>query len=380
MSSALVIPLGRQGPGRLAPAVIARLEHKLRRRAARTLPGEHLTPGAGDGMELAQLRLYEPGDDVRRLDPAASARTGEPHVRLQVPERAVTTWLVLDVSPSMAFGTRGRLKSDVAEGVAEVVGRVGVRRGGRVALVVAGGAEPRILPPRPGRSALAALRAVVREGVVADARTQRAGQRPRPVDADPAPSPLAAALTRVARVARSTGVLVVVSDFRDEGWAAALRAAGARHTVLAVSAALDRLEARRGKGGDTAPAAIVLLSDGKTTGGSDPLRAADRAKQLGVPISTVALGTDEGVVTGPSGEPFGVPPDPETLKAIAERSGGQAYAVDDADQFDRTYEQLGSRIGTRQEDKDVGSTFAAGGLVLLLGGLVTGLRRRGGLV
>jgi uncharacterized protein (DUF58 family) len=234
----------------LAPAVIARLEHKLRRRAASVLPGDHLTPGAGDGMELAQLRLYEPGDDVRRLDPAASARTGEPHVRLQVPERAVTTWLVLDVSPSMAFGTRGRLKSDVAEGVAEVVGRVGVRRGGRVAVVIAGDDEPRVLPPRPGRSALAALRAVIGAGVVPDARTQRAGRRPRAVDvapasmfsgrrarlaeADRAPSPLAAALTRVARLARSTGIVVVVSDFRDEGWAAALRACGARHTVLAI--------------------------------------------------------------------------------------------------------------------------------------------------
>jgi uncharacterized protein (DUF58 family) len=328
--SALVIPLGRQGPGRLPPAVIARLEHQLRRRAAATLPGDHLTPGAGDGMELAQLRPYEPGDDVRRLDPAASARTGEPHVRLQVPERAVTTWLVLDVSPSMAFGTQGRLKSDVAEGVAEVVGRVGVRRGGRVALVVAGGDEPRVVPPRPGRAALASLRAVIHEGVVADAATQRGGRRLQAVDANPAepsprpslaeraasvrrahadpvkasprpslaqraasprrahadpeeasprpslaersalprrahaesegpgprssgakrpsdgrfapgttvgreqPSPLAAALTRVARLARSTGVVVVVSDFCDEGWAAPLRACSARHTVLAV--------------------------------------------------------------------------------------------------------------------------------------------------
>ena len=285
MRSALVIPLGRQGPGRLPPAVIARLEHKLRRRAAATLPGDHLTPGAGDGMELAQLRVYEPGDDVRRLDPAASARTGEPHVRLQVPERAVTTWLVLDVSPSMAFGTQGRLKSDVAEGVAEVVGRVGVRRGGRVGVVVAGGDGPRVIPPRPGRAALAALRAIIREGVVADARTQRGGRaqrdpaagggasysaqdrvdrrtrRSQPVSAAPAParlaaesaparlaldaapariapaaapSPLAAALTRVARLARSTGIVVVVSDFRDAGWAAPLRACGARHTLLAV--------------------------------------------------------------------------------------------------------------------------------------------------
>lgn len=236
----LVAPPGRQGPGHLPPAVVARLEHKLRRRSAGQLPGDHLTPGAGDGMELAQLRPYEPGDDVRRLDPAASARTGVPHVRLQVPERAVTTWLVLDVSASMAFGTQGRLKSDVGEGVAEVVGRVGVRRGGRVALVVAGGAEPRLLPPAPGRAALAALRSLVREGVEADALVEGGNRRERrraneaPHAAAAARTPLADALLRVTRVARSTGVVVVVSDFRDPGWAAALRSVAARHTVLAV--------------------------------------------------------------------------------------------------------------------------------------------------
>ena len=135
----------------------------------------------------------------------------------------------------MAFGTQGRLKSDVAEGVADVAGRVGVRRGGRVALVVAGGAEPRLLPPRPGRAALAAVRALVQEGVERDAVGSGRSRGAAPPSGDAAaPSPLAAALIRVARVARSTGVLVVVSDFRDEGWSAALRAAGARHTVLAV--------------------------------------------------------------------------------------------------------------------------------------------------
>jgi uncharacterized protein (DUF58 family) len=111
----------------------------LNRRSGGVLPGEHRTLGVGTGTELAQLRPYEPGDDVRRLDPAASARTGIPHVRQHVPERSMTTWLVLDVSASMAFGTGHRLKSDVAEGVAEVIGQLAVRRGGRVAVVVAGG-------------------------------------------------------------------------------------------------------------------------------------------------------------------------------------------------------------------------------------------------
>jgi uncharacterized protein (DUF58 family) len=139
MSAApLVIAPGRQGPGELPADAIARLEIGLRRRASGLLPGEHLTKGVGAGTELAQLRPYEAGDDVRQLDPAASARTGVAHVRLQVPERAVTTWLVLDISPSMAFGTANRLKSDVAEGVAEVLARLAVRRGGRIAVATAG--------------------------------------------------------------------------------------------------------------------------------------------------------------------------------------------------------------------------------------------------
>src|SRR6201999_3289873 len=100
------------------------------RRAGGRLPAERRAAGAGSGTELAQLRPYAPGDDPRRLDPAASARTGVPHVRQHVPERALTTWIVLDLSASMAFGTGERLKSDVAEGVAGVVGRLAVRRGG----------------------------------------------------------------------------------------------------------------------------------------------------------------------------------------------------------------------------------------------------------
>src|SRR5262245_8575798 len=114
------------------------LDLALVRRAGGMMPGDHLSPGAGAGTELVQLRPYQVGDDVRQLDPAATARTGIPHVRLQVPERALTTWLVLDVSPSMAFGTAERLKCDVAEGAVSVIGRLATRRGGRVALLTCG--------------------------------------------------------------------------------------------------------------------------------------------------------------------------------------------------------------------------------------------------
>ena len=216
----LVVPPGRQGPGRMPAAAVSRLDVSLRRRASGVSPGDHLAMGLGAGTEIAQLRPYEPGDDVRRLDPAASARTGIPHVRLQVPERAVTTWLVLDVSASMAFGTSGRLKSDVVEGVAEVLARLAVRRGGRVGVVTAGGKRVGLLPPRGGRGALAAVRRRLRQGVMPDGAQAGAG--------------IAEALVRVNRLARGRSVVVVVSDFRDENWASPLRSAGARHTVVAV--------------------------------------------------------------------------------------------------------------------------------------------------
>ena len=218
--SALAPPAARQGPGRLSPDTLARLRLGALRRAGGLLPGEHRSAGLGTGTELAQLRPYEAGDDVRWIDPAASARTAVPHVRLHVPERSVTTWIVLDVSASMAFGTADRLKSDVAEGVVEAVGALAIRHGGRVAFTTAGPAGPRTVPARSGRGALAHVRRIAGEGVVADGPAER--------------STLAAALERVLRLARTPGVVVVVSDFREPGWTAALRHAGQRHTVLAV--------------------------------------------------------------------------------------------------------------------------------------------------
>ena len=156
-----------------------------------------------------------------------------------------------------------------------------------------------------------------------------------------------------------------------------LRAQGGTATGDALAGALDRLEARRGRDGRRAPAAIVLLSDGANTAGADPLQSTARARRLGIPIYTVALGTPGGVVTDErSGQSIPVPPDPATLRAIAQGSGGEAFEVSDAGALGRVYEQLGSRIGTRQERRQVSSAFAGGALVLLLGGLAGGVRWR----
>ena len=157
----------------------------------------------------------------------------------------------------------------------------------------------------------------------------------------------------------------------------ALQADGGTATGDALNAALDRLEARRGKDGTRAPAAVILLSDGERTEGSDPLAAAQRAKQLGIPVSTVALGTPSGTVPGPLGEPIPVPPDPATLQEISRITGGTFTEAADAGQLDGVYKKLGSKVGTKRVRHDVSASFAAGGLVLLLAGLGTGLRWRG---
>ena len=215
-------PAARQGPGRMPTALVDALDLVVARHAAGALPGDRRAAGIGAGTELAQLRPYEVGDDVRQIDAAATARTGEPHVRLHVPERTLTTWIVLDVSPSMAFGTAQRLKADVAEGVALVLGGLAVRRAGRVAMVTFGAGQP--APAAAARLAARRRRAAARAR-----RGRRARRRQRARTRWPTRS------GRVGRVARQPGFVAVISDFREQhGWTRALGALAARHSVLAV--------------------------------------------------------------------------------------------------------------------------------------------------
>jgi uncharacterized protein (DUF58 family) len=221
VSDLLIDPPGRQGPGQIGGHAVRALELAITKRSAGVLPGEHRSAGLGSGTELSQLRPYVEGDDVRHLDPAASARTGEPHVRLHVPERTLTTWVALDVSASMAFGTTRRLKSDVAEGVVRVVSRLGVRRGGRVALLRWGAttSATRVVPPKGGRAALGGIDRALAEGVAAD-RSIRTES-------------FADALERLHRVARRPGLVVIASDLRDDSrWERPLSLLARQHRVL----------------------------------------------------------------------------------------------------------------------------------------------------
>jgi Ca-activated chloride channel family protein len=152
---------------------------------------------------------------------------------------------------------------------------------------------------------------------------------------------------------------------------------GATASGDALQVALDTLVADK-QNGKRPPAAIVLLSDGKTTTGRDPVEVARTAGKLHIPIFTVALGTADATVPNPGfGPPLPVPPDPETLAEIAKVSGGRAFTAEDSGRLASIYRSLGSQLGTKNEKREVTSSFALLGLGLLLGGAALGVRTRG---
>ena len=213
----------RPGPGPLPDALLRALEVSIGRRVGGLLAWDYRSTLLGEGTELAQVRPYSAGDDVRHLDWNVTARTGEPHVRVHLAERVLVTWLVLDTSPSMTFGTAERRKADVAEGVAIAVGHISTRRGNRLGFVTFGDEQPRSLPPRQGRLGLVGLLEALRE-TGPDESSDRVGA-----------TSLGEALRRTGSMAKQRAVVIVVSDFRGPlDWRRPLIELAGRHEVVAV--------------------------------------------------------------------------------------------------------------------------------------------------
>jgi Ca-activated chloride channel homolog len=124
------------------------------------------------------------------------------------------------------------------------------------------------------------------------------------------------------------------------------------------------------------PAVMVLLSDGKSERGAEPVDVADRAKKLKVPIYTIALGTQSGTLNR-GGKAVPVPPDNVTLRDVAETTGGRFFAAPSAARLESIYENLGTRFSTRKEKQEVTAAFAGAALVLLLAGGILSLLRTG---
>jgi uncharacterized protein (DUF58 family) len=206
----------RPGPGTVTVESLEALELAIGRRVDGLLAGDYRSAFAGVGSELYQVRAYEAGDDVRRIDWNVSARTGETHVRVELAERVLVTWLVYDASASMAFGTADRRKADVAEGVALALGYTATRRGNRLGVVAFGPADPRWRRPRQGRRGLLLTLSALRE--------EPAGT-----------GGLGEALLLLDGLARQRALVVVVSDFRGPlDWQQPLLRVAGRHPTLAI--------------------------------------------------------------------------------------------------------------------------------------------------
>lgn len=161
---------------------------------------------------------------------------------------------------------------------------------------------------------------------------------------------------------------------------------GGTGTGEAIQASTNILRRAPGVGGKRPPAAIVLISDGASTGKIDPVAAAQAARRLKIPIYTVALGTAQGTITVPrpggggGTETRPVPPDPQSLAEVSKASGGQTYTAANATKLKDVYERLGSLLGHKNEKREITAGFAGGGLALLLLGAALSLRWFGRLI
>ncbi|SES19259.1 Protein of unknown function DUF58 [Actinokineospora terrae] len=196
------------------------LEIDVRRRLDGLLQGNHLGLVPGPGSEPGEARPYQPGDDVRRMDWAVTARTTVPHIRETVADRELETWLVVDLSASLDFGTAGCEKRDLA--VAAVAAIAHLTRGGgnRVGALISTGERMIRVPARGG---LAHARGLVRKV----AETPRASEGVR--------GDLAEAIEQLRRPPRRRGLAVVISDFLGATeWQRPMRALSLRHELVAV--------------------------------------------------------------------------------------------------------------------------------------------------
>jgi uncharacterized protein (DUF58 family) len=213
-------------PVRLAPAqadaLLRRTEWTVLRRLDGWLQGDHRSRQRGHGLDLADLREYQPSDDVRHIDWNVTARQGTPHVRVFHEDRDMVVWLLLDRSPSQAFGSGAQRKQELMRDVVLTLARWMGRHGNRVGAVVyeAEGSAPRVLPPRAGREQLLRL--------LSELERPTASPSGRGTQ-------LATLVQRADALMRGRCSVALVSDFISApGWERPLGQLGRRHDLLAV--------------------------------------------------------------------------------------------------------------------------------------------------
>lgn len=207
-------------PTETVAELLRTLELTINGRLDGVLHGNHqgLTPG--HGSEPGESRLYQPGDDVRRIDWNITARTRETHVREQIADRDLTAWLVVDASAAMRFGTVADDKARTATAAAACIGFLTARNQNRLGAVLVAGPSIHVIPPRSGANQVRAILSTLAD----------------PPDSEGlGHADLAGALDRVGALARRRGFVAVVSDFAGDAWQPALARLGMRHDLLAIT-------------------------------------------------------------------------------------------------------------------------------------------------
>lgn len=224
--------------------MVRSLEVTIGRRVDTTLHGNYQGITPGHGSEPGESRLYQPGDDVRRIDWNVTARTRETHVRDQIADRDLEAWLVVDVSAAMRFGTAGPDKAQVALAAAACVGFLTVRNKNRIGAALVAGPHIKTMPPKFGRDQVRAILT----SVASPPPTEHLGR-----------SDLGGAISRVDRLSRRRGFVCVIADFAGTGWADPLTRLGIRNDLLAIPIHDPRER-------DVPPIGLVSLVDPATGG------------------------------------------------------------------------------------------------------------------
>lgn len=195
---------------------VRRIEITTRRVVNEVMAGQYHSVFKGRGMEFAEVREYQPGDDVRIIDWNVTARMGVPYVKVFAEERELTVILMVDASSSLYFGTRDKQKSELAAELCALLAFSAVQNNDRVGLIIFTDKVERRVPPKKGRQHV--LR-IIREVLFFKPQARR--------------TDIAAALEYLSRVYKRRAVVFLLSDFLAEGYEKAVSIAGQRHDLVA---------------------------------------------------------------------------------------------------------------------------------------------------
>lgn len=251
--------------------------------------GEYHSAFRGRGIEFSEVRPYQIGDDVRIIDWNVSARMGETYVKLFEEEREQTLLLMVDVSGSEDFGSTGQAKREIAAELCAVLGFSAIRNNDKVGLLLFSDRVERFVPPRKGRRHVLRL---VRDLFVHEAQSRGTA--------------ITTALDHALHVLRRRAIIILVSDFLDDGYAKKLRTLSQKHDVVAVRLLDPREEALPAIGLVTLADAetgrpVLVDTSSKAARAAFAQRAADREATVrdtlrSARVDTITVRTDEDYV------------------------------------------------------------------------------------